>query len=193
MGQMFKNPRVWLIAVIYCCLVAGLYGVSFWLPSLIKATGVSDPLSIGFLTAIPNTAAVVAMIYSSRSSDRRAERRWHVAIPGMIGAIGFVLSVSNGTNTTAAIATLTLALVGVLSALPSFWSLPTAFLKGSAAAAGIALINSIGNLSGFVSPYMVGWVKDLTHSTSLAMYVLAGSLLIGSLLTLLLPANEVNR
>lgn len=192
-GQMFANARVWLLALIYFCFVMGLYGISFWLPTLIKATGVKDPLDIGFLTAIPNAAAVVAMLFVSRNSDARRERRWHVAIPGVLGCVGLILSVVYSGNTVLAIAALTLATVGIISALPVFWSLPTAFLSGTAAAAGIAFINSLGNLSGFISPYMVGWIKDVTHSTNMAMYALAASVLIGGLLALATPAKLVNK
>jgi D-galactonate transporter len=191
--RMFATPKVWLLALIYFCFVMGLYGISFWLPTLIKATGVKDPLAIGFLTAIPNIAAVVVMILASRSSDRYLERRWHVAIPGIFGCIGLILSVIYSNNTVLAMAALTLATVGIVSALPIFWSLPTAFLGGTAAAAGIAFINSLGNLSGFVSPYMVGWIKDMTQSTNMGMYVLAASLFIGALLTLTLPPRLVNK
>jgi D-galactonate transporter len=191
--QVFFNPRVWQLALIYFCFVMGLYGISFWLPTLIKATGVKDPLDIGFLTAIPNAAAVVAMIFASRHSDQQRERRWHVAVPGMLGCAGLILSVIYSDNTVLAIGALTLATVGIISALPVFWSLPTAFLGGTAAAAGIAFINSLGNLSGFVSPYMVGWIKDATHSTNMAMYALAASVLIGGLLALAAPAKLVNK
>jgi nitrate/nitrite transporter NarK len=193
LGQVFSDPKVWLMAVIYFCFVMGLYGISFWLPTLIKATGVKDPLQIGLLTAIPNAAAVVAMLVVSRSSDRHCERRWHVAVPGVLGCIGLILSVTYNTNTMLAMVALTLATVGIISALPVFWSMPTSFLGGTAAAAGIAFINSIGNLSGFVSPYMVGWIKDATQSTNIGMYVLAASLLIGAVLTLMAPARLVNK
>jgi nitrate/nitrite transporter NarK len=96
-------------------------------------------------------------------------------------------------NTLLAMASLTLAAVGILTTLPLFWSLPTAFLGGTAAAAGIALINSLGNLAGFVSPYLVGWLKDATQSTNSGMYVLAASLFLGGILTLAVPAKLVNK
>jgi D-galactonate transporter len=191
--QAFANARVWLMGLIYFCFVMGLYGVSFWLPTLIKATGVKDPLDIGLLTAVPYAAAVVVMILVSRSADKHLERRWHVAIPGAVGGIGLILSAVYGGNTLLAMAALTLATTGIVTTLPLFWSLPTAFLGGAAAAAGIALINSLGNLAGFVSSYLVGWVKDLTHSTNVGMYALAASLFIGALLTLTVPARLVNK
>lgn len=193
LSQMFANPRVWLMALIYFCFVMGLYGISFWLPTIIKATGVTDTFNIGLLTAIPYATAAIAMILIGHSADQRRERRWHVAIPAVLGCIGLILSTVYDHNTLLAMSALTLATVGIISVLPLFWSLPTAFLGGLAAAAGIALINSLGNLAGFVSPYLVGWLKDQTHSTNSGMYVLAGSLLLGALLTLSLPKQLVNK
>ncbi|MGI4813036.1 MAG: MFS transporter [Janthinobacterium lividum] len=189
---MFANPRVWLSALIYFSFVMGVYGVGFWLPTIIKATGVSSTLEIGLLSTIPFAVSAVAMVLIGRSADRRRERRWHVAIPAWLGAVGLVLSTVYSHNTLLAMASLTLATIGIMAILPLFWSLPTAFLAGSAAAAGIALINSLGNLAGFVSPYMVGWLKDLTQSTDSGMFVLAAWLLLGGLLTLTFPAKLVN-
>ncbi|EJM97782.1 MFS transporter [Herbaspirillum sp. YR522] len=192
-AAVFANGRVWLGALIYFCFVMGLYGVSFWLPTIIKTTGVTDPLNIGLLTAIPYAFAAAAMVLIGRSADARRERRWHVAIPAVVGCIGLLASTVYDHNTLLAMASLTVACIGILTTLPLFWSLPTAFLSGTAAAAGIALINSLGNLAGFVSPYLVGWLKDATQSTNTGMYVLAASLVIGALLTLSLPARLVNR
>ena len=193
LGQMFANPRVWLMALIYFCFVMGLYGVSFWLPTIIKTTGVTDTFNIGLLTAIPYASAAIAMILIGHSADKRRERRWHVAIPALLGSIGLILSTVYDHNTLLAMSALTLATIGIITVLPLFWSLPTAFLGGMAAAAGIALINSLGNLAGFVSPYLVGWLKDQTHSTNSGMYVLAASLLLGAVLTLSVPKHLVNR
>ncbi|AEK61358.1 MFS transporter [Collimonas fungivorans] len=193
LGQMFANPRVWLMALIYFCFVMGLYGVSFWLPTIIKATGVTDTFNIGLLTAIPYASAAVAMILIGHSADRRRERRWHVAIPALLGSIGLILSTVYDHNTLLAMSALTLATIGIITVLPLFWSLPTAFLGGAAAAAGIALINSLGNLAGFVSPYLVGWLKDQTQSTNSGMFVLAASLVLGALLTLSVPKHLVNK
>ena len=189
----FADPRVWLMSLIYFTFVMGLYGVSFWLPTIIKATGVKDALQIGFLTAIPYGSAVVAMILVSRSADRSRERRWHIAIPALLGAAGLVLSAVWGQNTVLAMTALTVATMGILTTLPLFWSLPTAFLAGAGAAAGIALINSVGNLAGFVSPFLVGWLKDLTQTTNTGMYMLAASMVLGALLALSVPARLVNK
>jgi len=189
----FRDAKVWLMSVIYFCCVMGLYGVSFWLPTIIKATGVKNPLDVGLLTMIPYAAAVVAMILISRSADKHRERRWHLVIPAVVGGIGLIFSAIYGDDTVIAMAALTVATLGIITTLPLFWSLPTAFLGGAAAAAGIALINSLGNLAGFVSPYLVGWIKDLTQSTNVGMYALAGTLFVGALLTLTVPARLVNK
>lgn len=189
----FADTRVWLMSLIYFTFVMGLYGVSFWLPTIIKGTGVKDPLQIGLLTAIPYGSAVLAMIVVSRSADRLRERRWHIAVPALLGAVGLVLSAVWGQNTVLAMTALTLATMGILTTLPLFWSLPTSFLAGAGAAAGIALINSLGNLAGFVSPFLVGWLKDMTQSTNAGMYMLAGSMVLGVFLTLSVPARLVNK
>lgn len=188
-----SHPRVWAMALTYFSFVMGLYGVGFWMPTLIKSTGVQSALMIGLLTAIPNLFAVIGMILISRSSDRHHERRWHLAIPAVFGAIGLVLSAVWGGNTALAMVALTIANIGICTVLPLFWSQPTAILGGTAAAAGIALINSVGNLAGFVSPYLVGWLKDLTGTTNTGLYMLAACLTAGALIALAQPARLVNK
>ncbi|CAG9273817.1 MFS transporter [Paraburkholderia unamae] len=187
------SPRVLLMSLTYFSFVMGLYGVSFWLPTIIKATGVKDALTIGLLSAIPFAAAVVGMVLVAKSADRTRERRWHIAVPAAIGAIGLVLSVTWAHDTTLAMTALTIATMGILTTLPLFWSLPTAWLAGTGAAAGIALINSIGNLAGFLSPYAVGWLKQATAANDSGMYMLAAFMILGGLLALSAPAKLVNR
>ena len=191
--QVLSSPRVWLMSAIYFSFVMGLYGVSFWLPTIIKQTGVKGAFDVGLLTAIPYGFAVVGMILVAYSADRRGERRWHIALPSLLGAVGLVLSVQWHSSTVMAMVALTLATIGILTTLPLFWSLPTAFLAGTGAAAGIALINSLGNLAGFLSPYAVGWLKDLTQSTDSGMYLLAVCMVVGAALTLSVPAQMVNK
>ncbi|RZT42903.1 MFS transporter [Cupriavidus agavae] len=191
--SVLSSPRVWLMSAIYFSFVMGLYGVSFWLPTIIKQTGVKGALDVGLLTAIPYGCAVVGMILVAYSADSHGERRWHIALPALLGAVGLVLSVQWHGDTMLAMVALTLATIGILTTLPLFWSLPTAFLAGTGAAAGIALINSLGNLAGFISPYAVGWLKDLTKSTDSGMYLLAVCLVVGAALTLSVPAGMVNR
>ncbi|VVE27929.1 MFS transporter [Pandoraea capi] len=191
--QVFSSPRVWMMSLIYFSFVIGLYGVGFWLPTIIKSTGVTDPLQIGLLTAIPYFFAVIAMVLVGRRSDLRGERRWHIAIPAFLGAIGLFLSTVWSHNTQLAMVALTLATMGIMIVLPLFWSLPTAFLGGTAAAAGIAMINSLGNLAGFVGPYLIGFLKDATQSTNSGMFLLTVFMILGGLLTLAVPARLVNQ
>jgi nitrate/nitrite transporter NarK len=133
------------------------------------------------------------MLLVAKSADRMRERRWHIAVPAFVGALGLVLSVVWAHNTLLAMTGLTIATMGIMTTLPLFWSLPTAFLAGTGAAAGIAMINSLGNLAGFLSPYLVGWLKQATASNSSGMYMLAGFLILGALLVLSVPARTVNR
>jgi len=192
-GRIISSGRVWLCAAIYFSYVMGVYGVSFFLPTIIKSMGHTDVVEIGLISSIPYSVSVVVMLLVARSADRTGERRWHVAIPGVLGAVGLSLSVVLAKDGTLAIAALTLGLSGIMTTLPLFWSLPTAFLAGTGAAAGIALINSLGNLAGFVSPYAVGWLKDATGSTDAGVYMLSVAVAIGVLLTLAVPKQLVNR
>jgi len=182
LAQMFSNGKVWLLALVYFLFVMGLYGVSFWLPQLVKNSGVDDVFTIGVLTAIPYFVAAVVMVLAARHSDRSGERRWHAAVAALAGALGLIVATVYSDNTVIAMAALSVATAGILSTFPIFWSLPTAMLGGAAAAAGIALINSVGNLAGFVSPYLVGAIKDATHSTANGIYLLAASLVVGAVL-----------
>jgi D-galactonate transporter len=190
---MFADKRIWLMSFIYFCCVMGQYGITFWLPTLIKGAGVKTTLGVGLLTAIPYGVTVAVMILLGRSADRARERRWHLAIPMVFGAAGLIGAALAAGNIALAVACLTVAAAGIISSAPLFWSLPTSFLTGVAAAAGIATINSVGNLAGFVSPYVVGYLKDATHSTVAGSYVLAAVLVVGALTVLTVPKRLVNR
>jgi D-galactonate transporter len=185
------KPAVWLLAGVYFCVVSGLYGISFWMPSLIKAMGVKGALDIGLLSAIPWSFGVVAMYLVARSADKRNEQRWHSAIGCLVGAAGLVFSVVFSQTPVLALTGLTVATMGVMAALPVFWSMPTALLGGAAAATGIAFINSIGNLSGFSAPYMIGLIKDTTKTTDAGLYMLAAFLVLGSVLVLALGRSAL--
>jgi D-galactonate transporter len=190
----FMDGKVWLMALIYFCTAMGNYGVSFWLPSLIRAAGVKDLLGVGLLSAIPYGVGAFAMVQFARSADKHRERRFHLALAMVIGGVGLVFSAIYGNNIVLAMAALTLASVGIMSLAPLFWSLPTAFLSGVGAAAGIGLINSIANLAGFASPYLIGWVKDQTQSTNIGLYTVAGFLIAGAMIVVLaVPAKLVNK
>lgn len=187
------DARVWLLSLIYFSFVAALYGVGFWLPSLIQALGVHDLRQIGLLTAIPYGAAIVVMLTLSWSSDRLRERRKHLALTGLVGAISLVLSVVLREMPVASFIALVTAMATVIATIPLFWNLPTAFLSGAAAATGFALITSVGNLSGFAAPFLVGLLTDLTGSTMLSICVLAGVAAIGAIATLCVPRRLVER
>ncbi|HWA84948.1 MAG TPA: MFS transporter [Opitutus sp.] len=189
----FADGRLWLCCLIYFSVVAGLYGLGFWLPTLVSATGVQGNFLIGCLSAIPNVVAIVAMMLLGRSADARRERRWHFVVPALAGAVGLVGAALMAHNAVIAIAFLSLAAAGVISCLPLFWSLPTAFLRGVGAAAGIAGINSVGNLAGFVAPSMIGFLRDTTHDNRIGMYALAGIVVVGALAVLRMRPEVVNR
>jgi D-galactonate transporter len=193
LASVFGNGKVWLMAAIYFCCMMGLYGVSFYLPTLIKAAGVKDALNVGLLTAIPYSCAVVAMLLIAKSADRTRERRWHFAIASALGGLGMLLSTIYGSNVVIAMAALSLGTAGLLATMPVFWTYPSAILTGTAAAAGIAMINSVGNLAGFVSPSIIGWMKDVTQSTDAGMYVVSAALFLGAVLALLQPKELVNK
>ena len=193
MMQVFKSGRMWTMSAIYFTMAMSLYGVSFWLPTIIKGMGVTDNFEIGMLSSLPWIASVFSMLLFARSADKMRERRWHVISPMLMGSTGLILSVLLSSNHYLSFAALILACMGIVSAIPLFWSLPTAFLVGAGAAAGIAAINSIANLAGFLAPYLVGWLKQLTSSTDSGMYMLAAALVIGAAITLMVPAKLVNR
>lgn len=189
----FREPKVWLMSFIYFCFVMGQYALTFWMPTFVESTGVEGALAIGVLSAVPFLAALVAMNMFGRSADRRRERRWHLVIPALMGTAGFIVAALVEGSTALSLVALSVAAAGVLTCAPLFWSLPTSFLGGTAAAAGIAIINSVGNLAGFASPYMIGAIKEATGSTDLPMFVLAGVLVVGALAVLSTDARTVNR
>ncbi|MFC7595164.1 MFS transporter [Terrabacter sp. GCM10028922] len=189
----FKDPKVWLMCGIYFCFVMGQYALTFWMPTFVKSTGIDNALTIGVLSAIPYVVALVAMNAFGWSADKRRERRWHLVIPALLGTVGFCLTALWSGSTILSLVALSVAAAGVLTCAPLFWSLPTSFLGGAAAAAGIAVINSVGNLAGFVSPYMIGSIKDATGSIHLPMYVLAVVLAIGAAAVLTTRKSLVNR
>ncbi|MDR3673633.1 MAG: MFS transporter [Holophaga sp.] len=193
LSSAFGDARVWLLAVMYFLLNIGLYGLIYWMPTIIKAMGYKDTLQIGLMSAIPYSVAVVAMILVGRSADQHREWRWHLAISAGIGGLGLLFGTLYSGNTMAAMVGLSIGIAGLLASLPTFWCLPSAFLGGVAAAAGIAMINAIGSLSGFVGPSFVGWMKDLTHSSNGAMYAFAFLGILGGILVFLIPARLVKK
>ena len=179
--EALANPRLWALAALYFCIVIAFYGVTFWLPQILQAAEGLSAAQTVLLTAVPYALAAVAMVIAGVHSDRTGERRWHVAVPALVGATGFALTIAvSSLAPVAALMTLSLAAVGIWSALGPFWALPPAFLRGAAAAGGIAVINSIGNLGGFAGPFLVGYVRDATGSFGGGLAVLALALVIGA-------------
>ncbi|MBI6668636.1 MFS transporter [Pseudomonas syringae] len=183
-ASVLTMPFIWILGFIYFCIQSGVYAINFWLPSIIKNLGFSDALVIGWISAVPYLMAGVFMLLVGRSADLRNERRWHLVVPMLMGATGLIIAANFATLPIVAIIGLTIATMGALTSLPMFWPLPTALLSASVAAGGLALINSIGQMAGFLSPYLVGWIKDQTGSTTLALYSLAALTIVGSLVAL---------
>ncbi|MBL8404588.1 MAG: MFS transporter [Dechloromonas sp.] len=192
-ASVLKNKNVWLLGLIYFCIQMGVYAINFWLPTIVKSLGFQTPAMVGWISAIPYLCASIFMIWIGRSGDARKERRWHLSAPLLMGLFGLMLATQAGSNTTLALVGLSFATMGALAGLPMFWPLPTAFLGSAAAAGGLALINSLGQIAGFVSPFLVGWIKDATGGTTVALYVLSGVLFLGAMLVLRVPAKVVNR
>ncbi len=187
-GETLRNGRVLLLSALYFTFVIGLYGIGFWLPQLIRTMGVADPWRVGLLSAIPYGAAAIIMVLVGRNSDRMRERRWHLVTMALLGALGLAFAGWFSTEQLAGMVALTVATVGILSVLPLFWTLPTGFLRGASAAAGIAVVNSVGNLAGFLSPYMIGAITDATGSATYGVYAMAGFMTLGAVLTI--PATR---
>ena len=177
----FTARAVWRLAAVYFGIVFGFYGISFWLPQIVQAFGGLDELEIGLVSAVPYVAAALAMVWVGRSSDRSGERRWHVAGPALVGALGLAASALVD-DRVAALGALSLAAAGIWGALGPFWTLPTAVLSGPGAAAAIALVNSVGNLGGFVGPSVVGFLHGATGGFGAAMGVMAAVLLAAAVL-----------
>ncbi len=170
-----SSPIVWRLAAIYFLIVVGLYGLALWLPQLLRATGDLSDLEIGIWSTVPYLIAAAAMVLVGRHSDRTGERHLHVALPCLVAALGFVAAAQVG-RPGAMVAALSVVAAGVIGTLGTFWALPTGFLKEQAGAGGIALINSIGAVGGFVGPYLLGQVKDRAGSFQPGLLALGAAL-----------------
>jgi MFS family permease len=190
----FRDGRVWALAVVYFCGVVCFYAVNFWMPTIIQELGIAktDFLKVGLLSMIPWGLAAIAMVLWGGHSDRTGERRWHSAgglLFAIVGLIGLALAAGKGV--VPSIIALSMVTCGLLAWVVTFWSLPTAFLSGTAAAAGIAWINSVGNLGGHFGPDLIGRIRMATGGASeAALYTLAVVGLIGALIILFLPKTQ---
>jgi MFS family permease len=183
LGEALTSPKVIALSLIYFGFVGALYGMQFWLPQIVKAFGLTNAQT-GFVTAIPYLFGTIAMILWARHSDATRERVAHVGGPLLLTALALGIS-SYVTDPTITMIVLTVAAIGVFGTFAVFWTLPTAWLSGTAAAGAIALINSIGNLAGFGGPYLIGWVKEATGNTSTGLLVLSLLPLVAGLLVFL--------
>jgi len=162
LGQALLNLRVVVLGLVYFTLQIGIYGVNMWLPQIMKTFGNFSTLQIGFIAAIPFACAAIGMLVWGQSSDRKLERKWHLTNAFLLGAAGLLVASLFSKDPVLTIVLLSLSSIGLYAAMPVFWTVPSIFLTGTAAAGGIALINSIGNLGGFAGPFMVGWIRDAT-------------------------------
>jgi predicted MFS family arabinose efflux permease len=178
-------PRVWLLTVIHFCGVAPSAALGFWAPTLIQGLGVKNTLTTGMLLAVPYIGGLIGMVLVSRHSDRKLERRYHAALPCLACAAGLVGIGLFAKAPVLAFPALVVAVVGSLCYNGPFWQIPPMLLAGTAAAGGIALINSIANLSGWVGPSIIGWLEDVTGKTATGLYVVAGLEVLGAALILL--------
>ena len=181
-GAAARSGTLWTLSLIYFCIVTAFYGVTFWLPQIMQSASGLAPTTIVLLSAVPYVAASVGLVVIGTRSDRTHERAGHVAGACLIGAAGFVLTVTLPASLAASLGTLSIAAFGIWGALGPFWALPTALLEGTAAAGGIALVNSVGNIGGFVGPYAVGWILEQTGGFASGLMALAALLVIGALL-----------
>jgi len=184
LGEALTNPRVLLLSLVYFGDVAALYGVGFWLPQILGPLHLSPLANIGAL-AIPYAVGAVGMVLWVRRSDRTGERKLHTAIPAFVACLGLAL-VPFASDPVVEVVLLCVAALGIFAMLPVFWTLPTAFLTGTAAAGGIALVNSIGNLSGYVGPQVIGLIKDKTGGYDGGIWFLAACAFVAGVIVLLL-------
>ena len=187
------SPRIWSMSLILFSFATANMGISFWLPTIVQRAGHGGALGVGMLTAIPYACAAFAMVALAMSSDRTGERRWHIAIPAFCGAALLAASTLWSDNLMATILIMTAASMCVFAVAPLMWSQPTSLLRDAGAAAGIALISSVGNLAGVFSPALFGFLTDRTHGTAAGIAVLALFMVIGGLIALAAPARLVNR
>jgi MFS family permease len=186
----FKSGRVYALCFIYFTLMIGLYGISFWLPTIVEDMGVKGYLNVGLVTAIPYAVAVVGMVLLSRSSDRTGERRLHYVCNVVAGSVGLALSAVFRNHPVLAILFLAIGTLGVIGSMPIFWPVPSAFLAGTAAAAGIGIVNSVGNLGGYIGPNIPVWMKGFSADPSVSLLIIAGAMLLGALVAFLTIPGE---
>jgi ACS family tartrate transporter-like MFS transporter len=186
-----RNVQVWMLAMVYFGINTVSYGISLWLPKLIHSLSGVAEFTIGILSAIPYVAAAMAMVAVGLHSDHSGERRWHTALPAFAGAIALVAA-AYSTSVGPSILAISVAVLGVFSVVGPFWAMPAAILSDTAAAAGIAFINSMGNLGGFVGPYVIGVVRTSTGQFKGGLLLVGAALVMSGVIVLAvrLPSSE---
>lgn len=184
------SPRVWLLAIANFSLLSGIYGISFWLPQIVKDMGVNDMVMNGLVTSVPFAFACVAMVVVGRNSDKTRERNWHIIVCAIVGALGLVGGAALTSVPVLALASLSLALGGALASIAVLWALPGALLTGAAAAGGIALMATIGNIGGYVAPYILGLAKEATNRLDAGLYIMAAAMVVAAFLVHFLPRHD---
>ncbi|MDY7511247.1 MFS transporter [Ralstonia wenshanensis] len=182
--QVAKDVRVYVLALAYFCIIATIYAISFWLPTIIKAQGVADTVTLGWYSAVPYVAAAFGMYYMGRKSDRSGERRYHSALPALAAGGLLAASILANGNLAVSLVLLTLATMGLWMAYTVFWAMPAEYIKGPAAAGGIALINTIGLSGGFWGPAIIGWAKTATGNLHLGVLLIAAMPLLAAMIIL---------
>ncbi|QKJ87628.1 MFS transporter [Paramixta manurensis] len=167
------SPATWLLSLAYIGMCAGVYGIFFWMPQLVHSAGTVDPFIIGLLTILPNLAALIGSVLIGRHSDKRNERRWHLFACLAAGTLGYIGCGVFANATLPLVGSLMIAMTGLVSAFGLFWTLPPRIMSDQAAAGGVALINSLGQLGGVFAPWLVGWVRDQTGSATVGLYTIA--------------------
>lgn len=187
-----RDKRIYVLAFAYFCIIAAIYAISFWLPTLIKAQGVTDTVQLGWYAAVPYIGAAFGMYYMGRRSDRKNERRFHCAVPALAGGVLLAASTLADGHLFLTLALLTLGTTALWMTYTVFWAIPPAYLKGPAAAGGIALINTIGLSGGFWGPAIIGWAKTATGNLHLGVLVMASLPVLAALIVITnkLPAHR---
>jgi MFS transporter, ACS family, tartrate transporter len=185
LGGAITSGRIWLLAAVYFTIPVALYAMGFWLPQIIRAASGGGNVRVGVLTAVPYGVAAMGMVAVGRHSDRTGERRWHIAVSAIVGGASFAAAAFVHGLIPSLLA-LSLAMLGLASMLGPFWTLATSLMSGIGAAAGIALVNSVGNIGGFVGPNIIGYVREATHSFAAGLVAVGVVLACGGLLVLAL-------
>ncbi|MDB6084702.1 MAG: putative phthalate transporter [Gammaproteobacteria bacterium] len=181
-GAALRDPRLYFLAGMSVALISGIGGISLWLPSILHRAGITNIGRLGLLSSLPYAAAIVSQQYIARRSDRHRERRWHAAVPAICGGLGWLMLPFVSSRPTVSLLCLTVAAAGTFGATGPFWSLPAAYLRGTAAAGGIAVITTFGGFAAFLSPLLVGWAAEKTGSLAAGQYYYGALLISGACL-----------